>query len=82
MRKYQERCSEVLEQVVCNKCGKTLKINENRIEEGVVQIQIPWGYFSGKDGEVHTLDLCEACYDSWIKGFALPVEIEDKNEML
>ena len=34
------------------------------------------------DGETHTFDLCEACYDEWIRGFVIPVETEEETELL
>ena len=36
-----------------------------------------WGYFSKKDGETHSFDLCEECYDKWIGGFQIPVGIQE-----
>ena len=39
------------------------------------------GIFSDKDMEVHFLDLCESCYDSWVSGFAVPVEVQEATEI-
>jgi hypothetical protein len=50
--------------------------------EGVLPVTAFWGYFSEKDGEHHTFDLCESCYDKWIAGFQIPVEKKIENEML
>jgi ribosomal-protein-alanine N-acetyltransferase len=41
-----------------------------------------WGYFSKKDGERHSFDLCEHCYDKIIETFALPVEAAEATELL
>ena len=80
MRKYKS--SGVLETVICNCCGKKLAVKDGMIMEGVLPVTAFWGYFSEKDGEHHTFDLCESCYDKWIAGFQIPVEKKIENEML
>ena len=35
------------------------------------------GYFSEKDGERHSFDLCESCYDDLLRTFRIPAEIEE-----
>ncbi len=69
----------------CNKCGKRLKTEQqmgNGNDSAMITIEIPWGYFSGKDGELHKIMLCEACYDEWIQSFQIPVEITENVELL
>lgn len=82
MRKYKNEKTLEIEQVVCNMCGKNLKIKDGVIQEGVFHAEIPWGYFSHKDGERHTLDLCEECYDKWIQTFAVKITLRDDTELL
>lgn len=42
-----------------------------------------WGYFSRhKDGTVHRMDLCEPCYDAWVRTFAIAPEVEQKTELI
>ena len=82
MRKYKNYKTRELQQVVCNMCGKTMKVNKGILEEGVFHAEMPWGYFSEKDGEVHSLDLCESCYDKWIKDFAVEVTVKKNRELL
>lgn len=82
MRMYRNQNTEVLTEVICNKCGKKLKVRAGIVEEGVFHVRAPWGYFSHKDGEVHSIDLCEECYDQWIQGFKIPVSIEEDSEFL
>ena len=42
-----------------------------------------WGYFSEhKDGTVHRMDLCESCYDAWVRTFAIAPEVEQKTELI
>ena len=52
------------------------------ITEGVFSIEYAFGYFSNKDEEIHKFDLCEECYDKWIKTFNIPVEIANNTELL
>lgn len=70
------------EQEYCNCCAKKLQtdMTGSRPEEALF-IQKEWGYFSGKDLEIHRIVLCEECYDQWIKTFKIPVRIEIKQEV-
>lgn len=82
MREYTQGKEAILKKVVCNQCKKELEIENGIVHEGWISVEKAWGYFSEKDGVVHTFDLCEACYDQLIKGFALPVTIRKQNELL
>ena len=62
MRKYNKNTNE-LEAAVCNCCGKSMKIQNGMLLEGICSVDTTWGYFSGKDLEKHEFDLCEECYD-------------------
>ncbi len=66
--------------IICNQCGKEIEIQKQELEEGVFTARKEWGYFSRKDGEIHTFDLCENCYDKLVKGFKVPVTISEKVE--
>lgn len=72
---------EVVEDKFCNKCGRSL-LNGQRDRANVpmfndcLTIIKQWGYFSHKDNDTHKFDLCESCYDEFISGFVVPVEIE------
>ncbi len=68
--------------VRCNNCGKDIKTNKDIAVEGLLSLNVDWGYFSEKDGEVHEIDICEECYDKWISQFKIPIDIVRKNEML
>lgn len=78
MRQYQKETKEieVVQKIVCNQCGKEIPVVNGREAEGVFQVDYVWGYFSEKDGERHTFDLCEKCYDELLCGFQIPAEIE------
>ena len=69
MRQYKKAETTELDKVFCNKCGK--EISKDAV---LLHVKKRWGYFSGKDNEVHEFDLCEECYDAWIVDFSIPVE--------
>ena len=56
--------------------------NIQKTGEDFLQIDKPWGYFSGKDGERHSFALCEGCYDRMRKNFVLEVEIQEETELI
>ncbi len=61
----------------CNICGREKEINEE-----FASINIEWGYFSEKDGEIHKIHICEECYDKWRQKFVITEEIVLKKELL
>ena len=80
MRKYNKNTNE-LEAAVCNCCGKSMKIQNGMLLEGICSVDTTWGYFSGKDLEKHEFDLCEECYDRITLSFAFPPEISEDTEV-
>ncbi len=82
MRQYTDREKKQLTKIVCNQCGRTLKLRNGILQEGVFRGMTEWGFFSEKDGEIHSFDLCEKCYDRLISGFSIPVETEEQTELL
>ena len=82
LQKYRETEESKLEKVVCNKCGRSLKVENGRLKEGCFSATAAFGYFSRKDGSVHRFDLCEDCYDEMIAQFTVPVEEEEASELL
>ena len=71
-----------LTQIICNSCGRELKVEKEIIREGYFTADVRFGYFSRKDGMRHTFDLCEDCYDRWIGRFVIPVEEVPETELL
>lgn len=69
-------------EVCCNKCGRPIIVENNIIKEGLLEVQADWGYFSLRDLEVHKFDVCESCYEEWVKTFKVPIDIVSKIEML
>lgn len=82
MRKYNGDVERKLIQVQCNVCKKNIKVENGIVLEGVFSVDYHWGYFSKKDGEIHSFDICEQCYDQWQKTFSLPSTLEENNEMI
>ncbi len=70
-----------IKKIKCNVCGNSLKIKEGILQEGCFHVDYPWGYFSDKDGMIHHFDICESCYNKWIKTFTIPVEEEESKEL-
>lgn len=82
MRKYQMGQEQVLTQVICNQCGRELKVENGYLKEGCFTADADFGYFSQKDGKNYHFDLCEECFDQMIARFAVPVEINEETELL
>lgn len=75
MRRYQTKEVQEISKIICNKCGKEIVAENGHFSEDVLQVEKRWGYPSDKDNEVHTFDLCEECYDAFVKTFLIPVEV-------
>ncbi len=70
------------QEIICN-CCKRIVQEKNRIPQmEFLHIEKEWGYFSDKDGEKQEFDICEECYDKWIKSFQIPVEIKEVTEFV
>lgn len=76
MRQYKIEGTKVVDKIICNKCGKEIFVNNGIQEADTFSVQKRWGYFSEKDNEQHSFDLCEECYDAWVATFQVPIEIE------
>lgn len=81
MRKYQEGKEKKLTELICNCCGRKLAVADGIPVEEACHIEIPWGYFSQKDGENHIFDLCEECYGRITRDFAFPPTVEERTEI-
>ncbi|MCD8241314.1 MAG: hypothetical protein LUD73_02630, partial [Lachnospiraceae bacterium] len=75
MRQYTKGNTELLNKIVCNRCGRKLKLENGVPHEGVFHGEVLWGYFSEKEGERDSGVLCEDCYGMIVEGFALPVRL-------
>lgn len=82
MKNYLDSEKNRLDKVVCNGCGRELKLVNGVVQEGIFEGDVRWGYFSVRDGERHQFDLCEDCYAKFIKGFAVPVTVLEQTELI
>ncbi|MCL2253953.1 MAG: hypothetical protein FWC09_05850 [Lachnospiraceae bacterium] len=82
MRIYENHDQEKIFTVICNKCKKVINVENNIIKEGLYEVEYQFGYFSHKDGEIHSFDLCEDCYDEITNSFLIPPEISKAVEVL
>ena len=82
MRKYSENKKANLIEAVCNSCGRMLTVENRELKEGCFCGNWTFGYFSSMDGEMHSFDLCEACYHELTKQFCIPVLIEQMTELV
>lgn len=82
MRKYARKNSYKIKEMFCNCCGKQINIEQGIIKEGVLSMDYSWGYFSDKDGEIHSIDLCEECYNEIVCKFKIPVDTAKKIELI
>lgn len=82
MRKFSGEGSRCLTEVLCNCCGRKIRIKNGIPEEECIRMEIPFGYFSKKDGQTQRFDLCEDCYDNMTANFRIPVEIEEATELI
>ena len=68
--------------IYCNCCGKQIILEPKEKREDYLFVQKEWGFFSGKDGEIHIFTLCENCYDRMREQFSIPVDIRVQTELL
>ena len=78
MRQYQLKETKEIKKIICNRCGKETEVVNGIPGEEMLHVEHTWGYFSEKDGECHSFDLCEECYDEFVKGFLFPAEVEEE----
>lgn len=68
--------------MICNACGREIKVLNGVLKEDVFEAVKEWGYFSHKDLEVHRFNICEECYDRITSEFVKPVSVSQKTEVL
>lgn len=75
MRQYrvETKDSNELEKVICNKCGKEMKVIKGVSQEDFLEVEKRWGYGSHKDNEVDSFELCEDCYDELVESFRIKI---------
>ena len=75
MRQYRTELekTEKIEKIICNKCGKEILVRQGVPQEDVLEVEKRWGYFSRKDNQVDQFDLCEECYDEFVRSFRIKI---------
>jgi len=73
MRTYKKTvCEEAeLDEVFCNCCGEKIEKDKYGYLIDYFHGDKIWGYNSSLDGEEHSFDLCEKCYEKIIKSFKI-----------
>ena len=76
MRQYTTtvKAQHEIEKIICNKCGREIPVRQGIPQEDVLEVEKRWGYFSNKDNRVDHFDICEACYDEFVKSFRIKIE--------
>lgn len=82
MRTYLNKKETKLMAVVCNCCKKELLVENGILKDECIHISHDFGYFSKKDGETQSFDLCEDCYEKVTEKFLIPVETKDRQELI
>ena len=79
MRQYRDSLKETKEvtKIICNKCGREIMVRGGVPQEDVLNVTKRWGYFSNKDNQVDEFDLCETCYDEFVRSFR--IKLDNKN---
>lgn len=65
----------------CNGCGRILQLENGILREDVFEGKKQWGYFSKRDGQIHSFLLCEDCYDAMVEKFVVPPEVTEATEL-
>ena len=61
MRTYKNKTVKVLDQTLCDVCGKTCTDDFYHNHENAT-LEAVWGYDSGSDGTKYDIHLCENCF--------------------
>lgn len=70
------------EKIICNCCRKVIAERAAIPMADYLHVEKEWGYFSNKDGQKQQFDLCEECYDAWIKSLQIPVASREVTELV
>lgn len=71
-----------MEHLVCNKCGRQLRVENGIAKEDYLHVCKSWGYFSKKDGRTQEFILCEECVEIMTEQFVIPAKFSETTEML
>ena len=71
-----------MDNIVCNKCGKKIKVEKGIPCEDFIHVCKNWGYFSKKDGKAQKCVICEDCVEKMVEEFVIPSHLYDVTEFL
>ena len=73
MRQYivNQKETKEIDKIICNQCGQEIPVIKGVAREDYLSVEKQWGYFSKKDGQTDTFDLCEDCYDKLAASFKI-----------
>jgi len=74
--------SQAAREIICNKCGKKIRITGSQAGEDFLHVEKTWGYFSEKDGIKQSFNLCESCCDAMLGEFMFPAKSEEARELI
>ncbi len=69
------------ESIVCNVCGRKIKMDNGILKEDIFEGRKQWGFFSNKDSVLHSFYICEPCYDKIASSFLIPPKITEMTEL-
>jgi len=78
IRKQVVKTETEIDTVTCNFCGDLIRVNSDDYSD-YLHIEKGWGYFSNKDNQCHSFDMCGDCYDKMIDNIKISVEITKDN---
>jgi hypothetical protein len=67
----------VIDEVICNCCGKPIPKTPQGQTTDYLHIHKRWGYGTSLDSQEHSFDLCDVCYKKWLDTFKIPPENEN-----
>lgn len=69
--------------IYCNRCGGEICAEDQVEKASFLTIHKEWGYFSDKkDGLLHSMDICESCYEKMVASFVIPPEEKKVTEFV
>lgn len=80
MREYDS--AGKLARVVCNQCGRSLEVKNGVPTIDWFAADKEWGFFSDKDGQIHSFDLCEECYNQLVSGLKIAPFVREQTELV
>ena len=77
MKKYELKTVErnILTSTVCNKCGKEFSNEDGHGNGEIENFTVEYGWGSFLDMDVFMFDLCDKCFNEFVKTFKIEPEM-------